>query len=290
LALDHCPARWEPEIRRALEVEIGDQLVAATRTAAAAERGAGFTASQLVVSCDGTRALVAAKNPTTDRRLERAFAPEDLRDATAPRIVALAGLELLATLDPQLRRSPAEAERPVDIDLAPVGPRLRVFAGGVYRTFAIAASGVRTWGAELGASRFVGERLTVSGDVDVGRGGRTVNLGEMTASLGSGSLAGGVHFGGGGLQGLLQVGARGGVARLTGRSSESDVVGYAVTRSWAGPFVATRALVDYRRLCFDASFESGVTVIGANGLVNDLPALVARGVWLAVSVGVGFRL
>ena len=296
LTLDQCPARWEWEIGRALEDEIGDRLAAATDPTPTAATGAATEAAfaakqvtnQLIVNCDGTRAAVVAKNPTTDRHLERTFAATELPDATAPRIVALAGLELLATLDPELRRAREEAQRPVDI--APVGPRLRVFGGGVYRTFATAPSGVRTWGAELGVDRSIGELFVVSGGAEVGRGGRTVSLGEMTALLGSGSLAGGVRFGGGDLQAVVEAGARGGAAHLSGKTAAKDVVAYAVTRPWAGPFVAARAFVDYRRLCFDVSLESGATVIGANGLVNDLPALVARGVWLGAAVGVGIRL
>jgi len=88
----------------------------------------------------------------------------------------------------------------------------------------------------------------------------------------------------------LDVGARAGGARLSGRSvGDPDVQGSTVVRPWAGPIVALTGQLGVSWLCLQFSAEGGWAAVSATGLVNEERALAASGPWVALSLGAGVR-
>jgi hypothetical protein len=286
LEMDGCPAIPPAAVRRALEVEAGVRLQ--ERSAPTGTAHDATATGTLVVRCDADRAFLTVEG-TTGGRLERQLALGELANDTAPRLLALAALELLAAQDPALRRKLADAEVTVAPTQVPPASRTTVRAGAVYRTFS-APSGVGAWGGQVSVSRAIGTRLGVTGGLEVSGARRPTPLGESTAVLASGSAAahwrtGGEHFGV-----RVEGGARGGLVRLSGAAGGPAVAAATVVRPWAGPFAAAHLLVERGDVSVDLAVETGVAVVSATGLVNDMAALEVRGVWLALSLSLGLRL
>ena len=142
LEMDGCPAIPPAAVRRALEVEAGVRLQ--ERSASTAPAHDATATGTLVVRCDADRAFLAVEG-TAGGRLERQLALSELAGDTAPRLLALAALELLAAQDPALRQKLADAEVTVAAPHVPTASRTTVRAGAVYRMFS-APSGVGAWG------------------------------------------------------------------------------------------------------------------------------------------------
>jgi hypothetical protein len=293
LDMEGCAAIPPAAVRRALEVEAGVRLqdppAAAPLPAPAAATAATST---LVVRCDADRALLAVQT-TAGGRLERQLALDQLAGDTAPRLVALAALELLASLDPALRRKLAAADVAITAPPAPAPPptprRTTVGVGAVHRSFS-APSGAGAWGGQLAVARAIGRRLGVAGGLELAVARRPTPLGDATALLASGSIAAGWRAGGERVGVRFESGARGGVARLSGAANNPDVAAVTVVRPWAGPFAAAHVLVGRNAVCVDLGVEAGAAVVAATGLANDTPAVEVRGAWLALSLSLALRL
>jgi hypothetical protein len=283
--MDSCPGIPHAAVRRALEVEIGARLEGSP---AATGRPSGAPpVGRLIVRCDADHAALAAEK-TAGGRLERKLALQDLSGDTGPRVVALAALELLATLDPELRRRLSEADSLLATPDGPPRPRLGLRAGAVYRTFS-APSGIAAWGGQLALDRALGTRLGVAGGIEVSVGRRSTPSGGATALLASGSFAAGWRAGGQRISVRVEGGARGGLVRLSGSAGTPDVETQTVVRPWAGPFGAAHLLLGHRQVCLGLAVEGGLAAVAATGLANDAPALQARGAWIAVSLSAGLQ-
>jgi hypothetical protein len=114
-----CPSVSEAAIRRIVAIEIGDLL---------AERGEipSAGANRLSLACDGAAARLVARRAGGDPPIERALPLADFPGDAAPRALALAGVEMLAALDPavrervQIRQTPPPA--PAMPPRAPIVP------------------------------------------------------------------------------------------------------------------------------------------------------------------------
>jgi len=292
-----CPPSWERELRQAIAVEIGatsgDEDGGPTPGAPRAEA----SPSTLSFRCGGDRVFVAAGGPASGAHLDRTLSLDDLPSATAPRVVALAAVELLAALDPALRRqlraqAAASAVRPRQpAPAAAEDRRLSLSASGVYRAF-VAPAGLHAWGGALDGRRAsAGGGWSLGFGLEVASGERSASLGQTSALLASARATAGARGrpGAGPLALSFEVGARGGVARLAGRSGDSDVLASTVVRPWAGPVAVVAAQLGVGWFCTELATEAGWAAVSATGLVNDGSALAASGPWIALSLGVGIR-
>src|SRR5207244_897403 len=121
---------------------------------------------------------------------------DDFPGDAAPRALALAGIEMLAALDPTVRAR-VEVKPP-----APEAPdRFALAVSGVRRTF-LGAGGAAAWGGRAGVERRLG-RWIVAADLEVDRGASTLALGETRTWPGSLGLVAGVVAAGGRFAGSL---------------------------------------------------------------------------------------
>ena len=304
MSVESCAPAWESEIRLTLAVELGDERLAGAPTdgqpappdGARADAGAGYT---LVVRCDQQRAQVVARNAKTAVTLERTLT--DLPDATAPRLIALVGVELLTTFDPALRR---RREPPARVTKAPPPPevraaappapppprRLSLKAGWVYRTF-LTTGGVQAWGGTLDGRRASqDERWSAGVGVEIARDEQSTSLGQTSAMLASARASVGTRvLAGDRLALALDLDARGGIVRLSGTSDVPNVDAATVVRPWAGPALTLRAQAGASWFFAEIAAEAGWAAVSASGLVNGGANLAASGPWLALSLGLGSR-
>ncbi len=111
LLVESCPEVDEEALRRLLRLEIGDQLLPAT----AGEPAPG---DRLTVRCqDGDARLIAAAGSSRAPAVERTVRLSDFPGDAAPRLLALAGVELLASVDHSARAT--APDNPARGDAAP---------------------------------------------------------------------------------------------------------------------------------------------------------------------------
>jgi hypothetical protein len=300
--VESCPPAWDTEIRLTLAVELGDERLASAPTGeppatpdSARAGAAGYT---LNVRCDEQRARVVARDSKTAVTLERTLT--DLPDATAPRLLALVAVELLTTFDPALRRrleAPAKLTRPSPAAEPPAPPappparRLSLTAGWVYRTF-LTTGGVQAWGGTLDGRRASQDgRWSAGVGVEIARDARSTSIGQTSALLASLRASAGmrVPLAGDRFALSLDLGARGGIVRLSGNADIPNVDASTVVRPWAGPAATLRAQTGTSWFYAEISAEAGWAAVSASGRVNAEAALAASGPWLALSLGLGGR-
>jgi len=295
--VENCSPAWESEIRLTLAVELGDESLAA---APAAERPGGAVGYTLSVRCDEHSARVVARDSRTAVTLERALT--ELPDATAARLIALVGVELLTTFDPALRRRaepPARPSKPSPPPPPPVAPqptlvqerRLSLTAGWVYRTF-LTTGGVEAWGGTLDGRRASRDgRWSAGLGVEVARDERSTSFGETSALLASARASAGMRIPvvGDRFAFYVDVGARGGIVRMAGTASGPNVEASTAVGPWAGPVATLKAQLGLSWFCAEIAAETGWASVSKSGLVNGGAGLAASGPWLAISLGLGTR-
>jgi hypothetical protein len=283
-----CTSVPRSELRRLIGLELGTLLATPAMESAAGE--ASSNAARLTLSCDATRAVIRVRARRSLERaedawtLERTVSLADFPGDAAARGLALASIELLATMETTVRAKIAGSRptpgRAASVSLAVVGLR-RQFLGG---------AGLGAWGGRFELMRD-GERLRLAGDLEVAATGTTSSaLGEARALLASVAGFVGARFAPTGNVTLaLAAGARVGLARLQGSPAvETGAVGSTVWRPWWGPVLSARATVGGPRLAGLASLELGVTALGAEALAATTTVLAAQGVWWTSAVGVEF--
>lgn len=292
--LETCPTNWDPEIRLALAVELGDERLA-TEEGEAGRAGA----HRLSVRCAEHRVWVVAHDAKTAATLERTL-NGDLPAATAPRTIALVAANLLTTFDPALRRrleapapprAPAAESTPPALPPAPESPRLSLTAGGVYRTF-LADGGVDAWGGVIDGLRVSRDgRWSIGLGVEVSGGERSTSIGQTSALLASARVSGGMRIplASDRFALDLDVGARGGIVRMSGNASVPNVDAFTVVAPWAGPVATLRAQVGVSSFCAEIAAEGGWAAVSKQGLVGSGTSLAIAGPWLAISLGLGSR-
>ena len=303
-----CPPALVSEIRLTLAVELGDERLAsppddeqpAAADNARADGVAGYT---LNVRCDEQRVRVLARDAKTALTLERTLT--DLPDETAARLIAMVAVEMLTTFDPALRRrveapaklsNPRSAAEPPALSppaaaTSPPARRLSLTAGWMYRTF-LTTGGVQAWGGTLeGRRAWQDGRWSAGVGVELARDEQSTSIGQTSALLASvGANAGmrlplaGDRFALG-----LDLGARGGIVRLSGNADVPNVDATTVVRPWAGPAATVRVQGGASWFYAEIAAEAGWAAISARGLVNAGAALAASGPWLALSLALGSR-
>ena len=178
----------------------------------------------------------------------------------APRALALAGVEMLAALDPavreriQIRQSPAAMPAPRAAAAATAATRAGAGDARADRSLAavgIAISAVRRdflgagnaggWGGRVDVDRGLGDVFVLGADVEVAGARTTVTLGEASALLMSAGAFGGLRAAGARVAGSLSLGARFGLASLDGTpAGGSGAIGGSALRPWWGPALAAR--------------------------------------------------
>jgi cysteine-rich repeat protein len=114
LAITGCPADAEPAIRRMVGLEIGDLL---------ADAGEAAEADHLAVFCTDAWARLEVSGSGRPRQVDRILGLHDFPADAVPRVLALAGVEMLAALSPTVRRrveTGAAVQEPEESARAPV--------------------------------------------------------------------------------------------------------------------------------------------------------------------------
>jgi len=290
IEVTNCPLPWDAEIRRAVAVELGDERLASAPMVRAEDK-------QLRITCIEQAVRVQVRDGATAALLERTFAAGELPVATAPRLVALAGVELLATLDPALRRRRAAASASgsrglsgAELTRSEIHP-LSLTANAVYRAF-LSSGGIHAWGGALDALRAPGKgRWLLGAGVEIAGADARANLGRTSALLASARASAGmrVRVVGDWMAVAFAVGARVGAVRLAGHSDAPTVLSSTVIRPWGGPVASATTELGVSRFCAQITLEGGWAAVAASGIVSEAPVLAASGPWVAIGLGVGIR-
>ena len=291
-----CPAISEAAIRRIVGIEIGDLLAAPGEAAASG-------GNRLAMFCDGTAARLEARRPGSDPPVARVLRLAEFPGDAAPRALALAGVEMLAALDPavreriHIRQSPAAPSTPSLPPPSAPSPAAR--ADGSLTAVGIAISAVRRdflgagnvggWGARVDVDRGLGDLFVLDASVEVTGSRTTVTLGEASALLVSAGAFGGLRTAGARVAGSLSLGARFGAASLDGTpAGGSGATGGSALRPWWGPALAARGWLRAGAVGLLATLEAGLTARGAQGLADGATVLAIDGGWLVAGMGVRF--
>ena len=275
------PSRWtRPRARRSPRRRSGAS--SASRSAICWRRRATRAAGRQPAGDDLRRrgaARLEARGAGSDQPIERALRLADFPGDAAPRALALAGVEMLAALDPavreriQIRQSPAPPPPPAPRAAPPRRRRRGSFVAAV----GIAISAVRRdfLGAgnvgRLGRPRRCRSRARAARscsaiDVEIDGARTTVTLGEASALLVSAGAFGGLRAAGARVAGSLSLGARVGLASLDGTpAGGSGATGGSALRPWWGPALAARGWLRAGAIGFVATLEAGLTARGAHG-------------------------
>jgi len=285
-----CPAVPQGELRRLVALDLGNLLAPAPAAGPDVELPAPSPARNgvtLDIACAGGQATLRAHTAGGTQALQRTIDLGDFPEGAAPRGLALAGIELLATLDASVRDRVGES-RPPPAAPAP-GAALSMALVGVRRQF-LGATGLGAWGGRLDVLRDR-RRLRLHADFEAAATGRTTtSLGHARALLGSlGAFAGARFAPSAPFAWSFAAGMRFGVARLDGVPDVlNDAVGSAAWRPWGGPALSARASVGGPRLAAVVSLEVGYTALGAEALAASTTVLALRGPWLTIAAGAAF--
>jgi hypothetical protein len=285
-----------------LAVEIGDLLMPQ------GEVDDHSTNDRLVITCDGSLARLHGSGSDGRAPLERSLDLAGFPADVTSRALALAGLELLASLSPDVRwrveaghpaapgptstPAPSPPVRPHAVVQADAGEVWsRIAAGGCTRTF-LTANGALAWGGRVEGEREVGRRYEVAMDLEVAGASQNASpLGQVTGALVSTALMGGVRVGGRDLTGVLSFGGRIGLVRWEGHPVPgTSASGDRVLRPWGGPLVSARFHAGIGHLDLQVAAEAGVDPGIARGVADGTTVLTVGGAWLSLFAGAGIRL
>lgn len=304
-----CPDTSIAELRRLVSIEIGQELSDDDE----AER-------RLTVVCEADsesgklgRIHLSAREHSTSRVLARDVAITQVPDTGVTRLIAIAVGELAAALDDPSHGAPAAAPPaappPALAPPAPPPPRAtprdqrsvaRARPPGPLRFGAMATvrASSGTSNPLLGGGALVqitpSLPLSLSLEVNLEAASQQASLGSIHALLGSLATLASLTGDQGPVRGTLGVGARAGVARLTGTptasqtTSELAVTGASVTGLWGGPLCAAGVsmAIGSRSFVFleaEVGWATSSVVARAGG--SDLAGL--RRQWGALSLGLG---
>jgi len=293
LDVSACPDVPASAVRRIVAIEIGDLLVGPNETVS------GDT-DRVVIACTGSLAQVRADGPGRPSALERALALDDFPGDAAPRALALAAIEILAVLSPDVReriearqrpRTTAPAQPVVNAPASPAPtPRRAMFAvvaSAVYRTF-FTSHPIAAWGGRLGFRYDLGAPWEIGADGEVANASTSGTLGSISSTLASGAAFLGVRGGGPHLTGGLGLGGRAGIARFEGHPGQG-VIGEHASHPWGGPMLAAGARASVGHVGLELAAELGFDLGKANGTEENRTVVTIGGPWLALSAGIGFR-
>ena len=281
-SLQACPQVSAASVRRILDIEIGDLLLAESE-------GVSPDRDRLTVRCVGKFAWIQAARKAGAPLFEQIVNLDAFPGDAAPRALALAGLELLASLNAVVREriENIRQERPAP----PSTPRVEathetsIGLAGAWRVFP-SGPGPSLWGGQLQASSALGRWLVAADLEATGARAQVDGVGGTSALLLSGSAAMGVQGRLGHFRGSFGVGGRFGYARLAGTSADpTGVTGRTVWHPWGGPLASATAQGRWGRFAFTLRAEVGRSVSTIEGLANEATALAIRGTWAGLTLG-----
>ncbi len=261
----------------------------------AAELGGAAPASSGVqprvqIRCEGSwaelhRPGIGAASPTT-RTIDLGSSPA----VAHPRIVAVALAELLrwpaataaARPAPPAPPPPAAAVRTSPPVRPSYHPQLFAQAHGLFR-----GTGP-LWGGGVRITRARGALLAAA-DLQAARGTRTLPLADLATSCASAGIAAGWTHAWRALQVGAALGARGGLARVSGTPRREGLREGAVTGRWAGPFSALGLGLRTTAATVELRVEAGRLLRAIDASIADVERVAFGGTWLAVGLAVGPR-
>ncbi|HEX5064035.1 MAG TPA: hypothetical protein VFV99_31865 [Kofleriaceae bacterium] len=286
VVLDECLGPSRDEILRVTRIELGDAL------SDPAAPGENIHAS---IACAGPVAVLRVDDPSMQRTLWRRI---DLVTGSEPRLLALALVELVASLRAELYVPPPSSPPPAAVEH--VAPSL---ATAVAPTSAIPryrielTGGAMTFSADKTALAGLGARLSSRGrmpwliDVQAHHGSNTTPIGEVTIDVSSLGAALAIERTARSVRASFGAGLRGGVVRMTGTPSSAIVMGSTTLSAWFGPIVLGDIAVPLTgRLALAAAVEVGYVVAPVSAFAGDRRAASVDGAWAQLHVGVGYSL
>lgn len=254
LDMSACPYD-EAEVRRLLAIELEAKVIGpASRT--------GDMSSVAVTCADDVYRIVVVSRTDPSKMRQRELDLASTGPKARARFLALAMIELITTRwpapPPPVVTPPPEPPRPV-AEVVATAPRLerptvRFAAGAVTRAFPSGAGSPTTWGAAVRSSWIRGA-LELACDVVAESGRSDVPLGEVGAKALSLSPTVGAVGGVGRWGWRTGAGARLGIARLEGRSTDAGEIGArSFSAPWGGPVITAAGL---RRIAQHWSVELG---------------------------------
>ena len=282
LTVAGCPTDADSAIRHIVELEIGDLLAKADENP---------ESDRLAVVCTDQWARLQASGPDRPLPVDRTLRLGDFPTDAVPRALALAGIEMLAALSPAVRRrveaGAAKEEAPAPQPLP--AATWHADASLIWHDF-LGDKGLSLWGGRARMGRDLGEHLSLGVDLEAAQGSRTVALGQVTGTLGAAGAFFGIHAGARDLFAQIAIGGRMGFAQLSGEPSNDNVMGERVWRAWGGPALALRFWAGMGRVALVFCGESGLALLGAEGLAGETTAVQVRRLWVSLGLGVGVRL
>jgi hypothetical protein len=291
-----CPDAPADSVRRIVGIEIGDLLVGVGEPVPAAS-------DRLTIRCAGGLAWVEAAGDARAKPVDRTLRLDDFPGDAAPRALALAGIEVLAALSPAVRKrlaarqnvtpSPAQ-ERPRLRETAQAAfqgePSTQIGAAALWRTFLV-AGGMSAWGGRVEVESRIARWWNLGFDIEAAGSRGHSRLGEASGLLLSGGAFVGARMGGARLGGAFVLGGRMGLTRMAGDTGgDVAVAAERVTRPWGGPAACLRAHGGLGPTELTLTAEVGRSLFAAEGLADSSTVLAASGSWVAVSLGVAYRI
>lgn len=303
LEIEQCPRVAIESVRRILNIEVGDLLISqADGTSAGGDR--------LAIRCAGNIALVEASGPTAEPPSERIVRLDDFPSDAVPRVLALAGLELLAARNstvrermagkpnamPALATFTSRASAPSS-STPPLLRDVSIGSSATWRTF-LASRGPSAWGGQVHVSSAVGGRWHFAADTEAAWARNDAgNWGQVNALLLSVGSTFGLRAGSGRLGASIGLGGRIGVVRMSGVSADSaNITSATVWHPWGGPIAAAALTRGFRWFALSLSAEVGRSLLESEGRVGDISAISGEtsaisigGWWAALCLGVSSR-
>jgi hypothetical protein len=296
LEIEQCPRVAIESVRRILSIEVGDLLLPqSSDTSAGSDR--------LEIRCAGTIALVEASGHSAEPPSERIVRLDDFPNDAVPRVLALAGLELLAARNSTVRdrmaakppATPASAtlagkEAAPSPSVPPLIHDVSLGPAATWRTF-VASQGPSAWGGQVQVSAAVGERWHFAADTEAAwAGNHAGDSGQVNALLLSVGSTVGLRAGSGRFGASLGLGGRLGAVRLYGVSANSAATTTAaVWHPWGGPLAAAALTSRFRWFALALSAEVGRSLLESEGQVRanagDTRAISIGGWWAALCLG-----
>ncbi len=282
LYVDPCIAD-AAEVRNVVRVELGDLLTD--------EPDASGDHAHASVGCEGTIAILRVDDPITHHSLWRRIPLGD--DATQPRLLALALVELIAAswAEPSEPSAPpalpSPPRHPEPLPVAPRPERLALFTTG------------STWfSAEPGALVGPGLRAASSTrqlgwmiDAQFRAGSTTTSAGTLATDVLALGAAAALHFPTEHARFDVGAGLRAGEVHMAGTPATMTEHGSSFWSPWCGAFVvgaATLPITD--RLAASLIVEGGHVIAPVAALVDGQRAAAVDGAWLQLDLGVGWSL
>ena len=301
LAVDRCPALPREELARLLTLELEMGVVSA--------EGAGVSPIRVDVSCSGSLVVIDLDDQSRKKHLRRTSSfPSRRQDVTA-RLIALAISELVladsdaAPLDstivvvssdaPVLPPAPVIASPRASptlpaIYLLAVGQVLGPFSG----VGTSSGGGLRYgWSVTRPVAAAPAFRIGPALDVEIGFAGATVTsqLGQVDVSIWSTTLRGSLRIQRGRFWMDGGVGARFGLARISGRPSDAKATDGAVLASgWGGPVGYVGVGGRLAHVVVTLGFEAGHVFQAVTGEVDAGTPIAVAGNWACGTLAVGW--